>query len=470
MATFLEEILNRLPEDEMSWRYPSYYLHRYICNYWNQEYPYTHIRKRSGSRGLEQPDEGTRMLITFYQKIFSKRIIGAVTNYDNDQVALSNYDFRIVIHKCSPEEIRRIRERNFSDKEKAIALYTNSKTEYYGKPERYRFYVTMEPGAIHFYKHGQMYASDMYWCYVAAFSVFTQEEAVEKELYDVLYEYIANGYNSKLIRDYFEKDYDPMEALTSTLKQTWLNKINQAERRYRECERTIERYFAEITERRADAENTLAQKRGYEERLNNIDVSDYKEALEFANKIEGVHARYETSNTDILFKMTGTTLLNFWDEEDAERIFQRAADRFTEERQKIFKAIFIDREVIPKFKYAIQLNLTNANVSRTYNNYDDRFDRIDTEIPHPHLMYYDCWGTHKDTIKTAILKGEYIQAITAVLYAVAQLTVTDMCVLDKLLYLITENTDKAILVTEDGTVTSWEEYKGKKWEEANADN
>lgn len=470
MATHLEEILNRIPTDEYGWRHPTYYFHRYTCNYWGQEYPYTHVRRRHGSRGLEQPDEGARMLITFYQKIFGKKIIGTATNYDNDPVEMTNYDFRIVIHKCSPEEIRRIRERNFSDKEKAIALYLNSHTDYYGKPERYRFFVTIEQDAIHFYKHGQMPVSDMYWCYIAAFSVFTREEAVEEDLYDIIFEIITNGYNPKLIRDYFEKGYDPMESLTASLKQSWLNKINQADRRYREYAREIERYFEAITERRTSAENMLAQKRGYEEKLNNLDVSEYKEALEFANKIEGVSAKYEVSGTSILFKMTGTTLLNFWDEEDAERIYQRAADRYSEEKQEIMKALFIDRAVIPKFKYAIQLDFTQANVARTYSNYDDSFDRVGTEIPHPHLMYYDCWGTHKDTIRTALMKGEFIQAITAVLYAVAQLTVTDMCVLDKLLSLIAQHPDNAILVTEDGTTTSWSEYKGMKWEESNADN
>lgn len=118
--------------------------------------------------------------------------------------------------------------------------------------------------------------------------------------------------------------------------------------------------------------------------------------------------------------------ITYWEEDEAKYwIRELQSNKY---KQDLFKAMFIDKLIVPYCEQTIMMNLENGRVTN---------EPLDIEIssnvfpPHPHVGIYNCFGNNAYNAQRAIMNQDLITATTICMNAVMQLNMTDHTVTSK---------------------------------------
>lgn len=142
--------------------------------------------------------------------------------------------------------------------------------------------------------------------------------------------------------------------------------------------------------------------------------------------------------------------ITYWEEDEAKYWLRELES--TPYRQHLFKAMFIDRLIVPYFEQTITMDLESASVS---NNAMDIDTSNSIYPPHPHVGIYNCFGNNATSAYDAILRKEFVTAVTICMNAVMQLNMTDHTVVSRFI--------RMCLPTEDYQNMSFLQYRGRMY-------
>ena len=122
---------------------------------------------------------------------------------------------------------------------------------------------------------------------------------------------------------------------------------------------------------------------------------------------------------------------------------------------KLFKLIFMEQKYSIYFDIPIMMDLMNIHWGVYLS------ARLQNQIPHPHIVTYNCWGTNKTFIDKAISTQDFITAVEQMVAAAKNINFTDTVVLDSFIrdLLVKNNYYKAIQKTEDKKFYTYNEIK-----------
>lgn len=251
------------------------------------------------------------------------------------------------------------------------------------------------------------------------------------EIYkDIILDFCTNKHQTAaakmttLIQRYYSED----ELFISKLMESTNRRITELENYITGNRADIEAYKRYINDK-------IKQNKEYTaiaESLKNekYDDAPIKEAREY---LKDIYPQYEFNckicNEKPYYTLKGYTHINFWDEEQAVRNYKRYQDFKTENYLKLYKALFIDKTLKLRIYFSVGIDATNFNPRYIPPYYSE--DK--TYLPHPHLMRYDCWGTHADQLSEYYISNNLIGALTHLTYAVEQINVNDNCVIENVM-------------------------------------
>lgn len=225
---------------------------------------------------------------------------------------------------------------------------------------------------------------------------------------------------------------------------------------------TIKNHFAEIKHLNAKLRQTKLYFAGIKQMAPDEDTSNFIQALqEDLNKGSLVsvllydqnRVYLSSSQTDIMedYAQTKTpyilskiileskSVMKYWNEEYANILLENTESivhGYGTEACKLFKAVFIDKTVQARttMRYAFK-----RNFEENYWVYVHRF--LDGSLgtnnlngcPHPHIMYYDCWGDNEALIAQALNRGDIYTAYLICKQVLESISLSDSAVVERLL-------------------------------------
>lgn len=183
-----------------------------------------------------------------------------------------------------------------------------------------------------------------------------------------------------------------------------------------------------------------------------------------------VSIKADPSNSRIIICVR--TFLTYWDD-DLWDIIRKSDSRFNDlsHWQKLMlDEIFKSRTVKLLFEQKFYFD-TYSCVPYNFSDYYANLGEGTKGIYNPHIREYDCWGSHKNYIRDALQRADYVQAYSQSVACVSGLTLSDSPVMNKFFNYITSSkyqNKPCLYLTETGQYISMNDYKqlvhGKKWE------
>ena len=275
---------------------------------------------------------------------------------------------------------------------------------------------------------------------------------VRTNTYKLFVELHTTNNIDETVKNIKKKCTDEEFALKERCINTWYNKQKELEdviKSYEEelfaTNATISDYTNYIKDKQEDVTNYQNKIIDVKDRLLTLQEEgpDYnllitqkelaKNLLDYTSKYLP-HLTVDINVTTQKVYITGNTHLTEWNpdninvmlEEFNEETLPRLALLWSFFIQKRYEVPIYTKCVLDYNKKTIDANLKeDANVTRT---------KPETQnIYHPHLMRYDCWGSHEYAIKEFLDNNDLEGAVTQVNYAMTQINLTDDCVLRSLL-------------------------------------
>ena len=148
--------------------------------------------------------------------------------------------------------------------------------------------------------------------------------------------------------------------------------------------------------------------------------------------------------------------ITYWEEDEAKYWLRELRDNAY--KRDLFKAMFMDKLIVPYCEQTIMMDLTNGQVS---NNALDIDTSSNTYPPHPHIGVYNCFGNNTYAAKRAIMDQDFITAVTICMNAAMQLNMTDHTVTSRFMRMCDKDgdyCDKAFLLYHGHMYTPIELY------------
>jgi len=262
--------------------------------------------------------------------------------------------------------------------------------------------------------------------------------------------------------EFLRKYFNPENQLIDALRQKKERELSTITRRIESVESDIQSALNTILSYQERLNELTDRKRGIQMIINDpIDLTVYKEALTYlTNSFKTItSAKLTVPSETLCFDVTGTAVLQYFDTEAAQRIYNRYEEELQREgyssmsrtKADLFKALFVDQTLKVNTSYHYSLDTESFRASTGTK------ESILNAIIHPHLMRYSCWGNHSAALTKYMVQEDYIGALTHCQYATIQLNVLDSCVLNWLLDTII-NSEIKCLLNEDNEFISWKEY------------
>lgn len=184
-----------------------------------------------------------------------------------------------------------------------------------------------------------------------------------------------------------------------------------------------------------------------------------------------VSLKADPSNNAITFCVR--TFLTYWDD-DLWEITRKSDDRFTKLatwRKLMLDEIFKSRTVKLLIEQKFTLDTHYGEASNASSYHKTPYGEGTRGIRNPHIAEYNCWGTHKNYIRDALERADYVQAYSQAVACISGLTLSDSPVMSRFFSYIDKSSYAdlpCLYIVETGTYISMNEYKqlveGKKWE------
>lgn len=124
----------------------------------------------------------------------------------------------------------------------------------------------------------------------------------------------------------------------------------------------------------------------------------------------------------------------------------------------LFDDHFLNERYIIHTATSIKIDIFNSTISRTNQN-----SEVQTYYANPHIMLFNCWGTNKAHILSALNKKEYIIAIEQMIAATKNLNFTDLTVVEEFIrHISTRQLRKSIFDPQTNTFIDLKTYHERR--------
>ena len=195
---------------------------------------------------------------------------------------------------------------------------------------------------------------------------------------------------------------------------------------------------------------------------------------EFLEMLKGMDNK-PTVNVDRNYiKFCVSTPLTYWDDDlwDIVRKSDCTFESLSDPQKVLLDEIFINKNVKLMFDQKFWFKDNRVGGCNSDDDYNVDYGEGIDGIPNPHIHHYDCWGTHKPHIETALTESDYTTAYAQSVACISGITLDDSTVVNKFLrsHLFSSRYEnRKCLQMQDGTRISIKEYldshKDAKWEE-----
>lgn len=195
---------------------------------------------------------------------------------------------------------------------------------------------------------------------------------------------------------------------------------------------------------------------------------------EFLEMLKGMDNKPTVSVDRDYIRFCVSTPLTYWDDElwDIVRKSDCTFESLSDPQKVLLDEIFLHKTVKLMFDQKFWFKDNRVGGFGSNDDYNvDHGEGIDG-IPNPHIHHYDCWGTHKPHIETALSESDYTTAYAQSVACISGITLDDSTVVNKFLrgHLFSDRYEnRKCLQMQDGTRISIKEYldshKDAKWEE-----
>ena len=130
--------------------------------------------------------------------------------------------------------------------------------------------------------------------------------------------------------------------------------------------------------------------------------------------------------------------ITYWEEDEAKYWLRELRD--STYKRDLFKAMFMDRLIVPYCEQTIMMDLTNGHVNNQALDID-----VSTNVypPHPHIGVYNCFGNNSYAAKSAIMYQDFVTAVTICMNAAMQLNMTDHTVTSRFMCMCDRGNDRS---------------------------
>lgn len=265
-------------------------------------------------------------------------------------------------------------------------------------------------------------------------------------------------------RDCIAKIYEMFDFRSEVIKQ----KLSGFELRFiRDALASSEGQYHEIAGRIADFNRRLGEELAKMTDLN-FRIAGMRQKLEEGDGDDSEIMDYFLRNKNLtLIDSSGANVdfivrakLEYYDPEMAERavnnksslLYTRGRGVSKEDREKLFRAIFIDNKIYVNVCAAFQLSINGGVNTRGHYSFGEEFNNC---MPHPHIDEYNCMGDYVKIVNELMQRHDYIMALEQCIASARSLNFADGTVLGHFIgTLFSDSSRSRCLELPDGKVVN----------------
>ena len=397
------------------------------------------LYKSDKSRGLEYPGQIIRYFTGLWAAILNKKTEFAIEDYTYGRVLAiddDEYYIRLIRYRQRDKKI-------FPDSKTILEINTAKMlSEKFKTPVS--IHVDEQCCIINVISNTENYETILPDALIA----LLKDYAVNIKLYQLLQDCALHPDEiSKYVVLYFKENQTDAEQtrLQRIMKKSTIRKINETKKSIESCTDEIEDLLQKLNnvdeERKAKIGTLMLLEKDMSEKA---DTSKFDEVKEFLKDCYNADCTINVvDGQDLGLYVTGKSFLTIFDEDPAKRIFHSMLEMYktddhyrsySDRSIEMFNMLFIKKEYKVAMSYGYILNVDRFHLQR-----DPNFTELENTVQHPHIMRFNCWGSHNNEVRKFKATDNVLGAISQAQYATEQINILDSCVLQWLLSSITNS-------------------------------